>query len=499
MNIRRAYFILALVYFTSTLQAQSDVDALRLSMQYNTGNSRNIAVGNTMGSVGGDMSNMHTNPAGLGRISTTEISITPSVSIFNSSSEYINNRLEDSKLRFGLYNLSIVFGSKYKKNNASSNFGKMRFGISFNNIANFNQNFYMSGYNKHNSLTDKYFEDFLDNAETTNDLQNMFPFGASLAYATDLIYFDTGDNKIYSSLNNGNVQQEIAVQRKGGLNELAFALASTYKSKISFGATLGMPILNFTETTRHIETDKFDSSFNFNFFEQIYTYRMKGFGVNLKLGILAQPTKNIRLSLAFHTPSAIVINDNFNNTIFADYDDYTSEASSPDGTIKYNLRLPWKLITGGSYVHKYGFVSAEYELSDAGNAKYNYKNATTDTKQQETATNQTIQAKYKLFHTIKLGIEGKFDPMRVRVGFQYQTSPFDKQVVADASSQRSLIYSAGIGFRKRHFYIDVAYQFVKGRENYTPYILQYEDASLQNTAKNTFKRSVIALTLGYKF
>jgi len=496
MYPKQAYLILVFLSFAFTLRAQSDVDALRLSLQYNTGNARNLGVGNTMGSVGGDISNINTNPAGLGRISTTEFNITPAVTIFNSSSEYIGNKLEDTKLKFNLYNIGAVFGSKYGK--TDSKFGKIRFGISFNNIANLNQNFYMSGYNQHNSLVDRYYEQFLDNATTTNDLENMYPFGASLAYATDLIYFDTLDNGMYSALNNGNVQQDIIIQRKGSLNEAAFALASNYNNKISFGATIGMPILNFTETTKHKETDKFDSSFNFNFFEQTNTYKMSGVGVNLKLGILAQPTKNVRLSLAFHTPSILFIDDAFNNKIDADYNTYTADATSPDGLVEYNLRLPWKLLTGASYINKYGFVSAEYELSDAGAAKYNYKNANADIKEEQAQLNETIQDKYKLFHTIKLGVEGKFDPIRIRAGFQYQTTPFDNSVVVDANSQRNFIYSAGLGFRKKKFYADVAYQFVKGVESYTPYVLQYEDASLQNTAQNSFKRSVVALTIGFK-
>jgi hypothetical protein len=499
MYLKQAISLLVCLFFAYSVQAQSDVDALRLSLQYNTGNARNIGVGNTLGSVGGDISNIHTNPAGLGRISTTEFSLTPAVTIFNSESNYIGNNLEDTKLNFNLYNLGAVFGSKFKKQSEDNKFGKIRFGLSFNNIANLNQNFYMSGYNKHNSLIDRYYEQFSDFAETTNDLENMFPFGASLAYATDLIYFDTIDNRIYSSLNNGNVQQDIIIQRKGNLNEAAVAIASSFNNKINFGATLGMPILNFTETNKHKETDKLDSSYNFNFFEQTNTYRMSGFGVNLKLGILAQASKNLRISLAFHTPSIIFIDDAFSSKIDADYNNYTANATSPDGLVEYNLRLPWKLLTGVSYITKYGFVSAEYELSDAGAAKYKYKNANADIKEEEALLNKNINDKYKLYHTIKVGVEGKFDPIRVRAGFQYQTTPFDKNIVVDANSQRNLIYSAGLGFRKKHFYVDFAYQFVKGKESYTPYVLKYEDTSLQNTAENTFKRSIVALTVGYKF
>jgi hypothetical protein len=482
--------------------AQSDVDALRLSMQYSSGNARNMGLGNVMSSVGGDMSAIHTNPAALGRISSTEISITPAVSIFNSNSDYIGNHSEDTKLKFSLYNISAVFSRKYATGN-SGNWGNIKFGISYNNLANLNQNFFISGFNSHNSLADKYYELLDQYAFTTNDLENMFPFDASLGYHTDLVYFDDEDSRIYTSINNGNVQQDIIIQRKGYLGEFAFAVASTYNAaddkKVHIGATLGIPTVNFTEKTVHRETDTPDSSFSFNFFEQTSAYRIHGFGLNLKLGLLAELPKNLRFSFAFHTPSILFIDDAFNAGIYADYDTYTAEAESPEGVMEYNLRLPWRLQTGLSYVFKYGFAAMEYELSNAGASKFRYKDANSPMKGEEREMNQTISDKYKAFHTLKLGVEGRIDPIRIRAGVQMQTSPFDKNAVGNSQPQRNFIYSAGIGFRKNKFYTDFAYQFVKGKDSYTPYTLQNEAPEYQYTAENAFKRSVIALTLGYKF
>ena len=79
-------FTLGLLINTTNLIAQSDVDALRLGMQYSNGSARNMGLGNTMGSIGGELSSIHTNPAALGRITSSEVSLTPVVSIFNSNS-----------------------------------------------------------------------------------------------------------------------------------------------------------------------------------------------------------------------------------------------------------------------------------------------------------------------------------------------------------------------------------------------------------------------------
>jgi hypothetical protein len=45
--------------------AQTDVDALRYSTPAVQGTARNVALGNTMGTIGADISALSTNPAGI--------------------------------------------------------------------------------------------------------------------------------------------------------------------------------------------------------------------------------------------------------------------------------------------------------------------------------------------------------------------------------------------------------------------------------------------------
>ena len=52
--------------------AQTDVDALRYSTPAVQGTARNVALGNTMGTIGADISALSTNPAGIAKFSSTE-------------------------------------------------------------------------------------------------------------------------------------------------------------------------------------------------------------------------------------------------------------------------------------------------------------------------------------------------------------------------------------------------------------------------------------------
>ena len=65
-----------LVFVSASLQAQSPEDGLRLSWFAPYGTPRSNALGGAMGSLGGDLSAAHINPAGLGFYKSGELIIT---------------------------------------------------------------------------------------------------------------------------------------------------------------------------------------------------------------------------------------------------------------------------------------------------------------------------------------------------------------------------------------------------------------------------------------
>jgi hypothetical protein len=65
-----------LVFVSANLQAQSPEDGLRLSWFAPYGTPRSNALGGAMGSLGGDLSAAHINPAGLGFYKSGELLVT---------------------------------------------------------------------------------------------------------------------------------------------------------------------------------------------------------------------------------------------------------------------------------------------------------------------------------------------------------------------------------------------------------------------------------------
>ena len=104
--MRKQVFTFSLLsILVSFSYAQTDVDALRYSTPAVQGTARNVALGNTMGTIGADISALSTNPAGIAKFSSTEFILSPAIAINKSSSSYLNkthkNRVKCRKILKG--------------------------------------------------------------------------------------------------------------------------------------------------------------------------------------------------------------------------------------------------------------------------------------------------------------------------------------------------------------------------------------------------------------
>ncbi|MFN8282181.1 MAG: outer membrane protein transport protein [Chitinophagales bacterium] len=490
-----------LVLLIHKANAQTDVDALRYATPSLQGTARNIGVGNTLSTVGADISNTHNNPAGLAKFSSTEITLSPGISFYKSNSNYLENNTNASKVKFQVSNLGVVIASRNKRpgNDEDKKWNGIKVGLSFARLANYNENYFFNGYNNKNSLLNSYWEKLADRSVITNDndAKSKYPFDASIAYQLDLITIDSLGNT-FTATNNGNMQQEYSIQKTGGMDELAFGFASEYNSKFSIGASLGIPFINYTERIKLTETDTRDSAVDLNSFSNETYLKTRGVGFNVKIGMFYSPVKNLKLSLAFQTPGFFFMKDQYKTTMEADYASRSDilVGESPDGRSSYKYVQPWRLNAGASYVHKVGFVAFEYELSDAQMSKFRL--GTTDGNY-ENFLNTQIKNKYGLFHTIKAGVEFKVQKFRLRAGVQYRTSPFDKSAAPTTIKTDVLTYSGGLGYRMEHFFIDLTYVQTNTKELFVPYAIDTDFwHSEVPVVTLKIKKPAIFFTVGYK-
>jgi hypothetical protein len=93
MKLRVLFSLAVIVAATGELRAQYSEDALRFSRSQWGGTARFKAIGAQTG-VGGDLSSVGGNPAGIGFFTRSEISITPEFNGYNNSSSYLGQQTD---------------------------------------------------------------------------------------------------------------------------------------------------------------------------------------------------------------------------------------------------------------------------------------------------------------------------------------------------------------------------------------------------------------------
>lgn len=500
--------------------AQVPEDAKLFSWYPQGGTARSLAVGGAVGSLGGDISALYVNPAGLGFYRTNEFVFSPQFAFNKNASNFIHNAKDTGKNAFALGTIGVIFGEGSNKKGKSSN--AFSFGIS--QVANLNNRVFYSGTNDYSSFAETFAEEFAKSGVSTTDLLNTLsplPYTAAPAYYTYLIDIDTsnGFSQVRAAPENildggGSLQQSFLKETKGGIYELAVGGAVNNNDKWLFGGTIGIPIVDFSSTTTVTEKDA--TGYNKNGFQSFnYTdeYRSSGVGVNLKLGAIYRPAEYFRLGLALHTPSFMFLKDERTTTLNTVLEDTSGNpenfnvssllfTNNEAGVANYRHFTPWKAILSASYVFREienvkkqrGFLTADVEYVNYKGSRFGKSGSNnTGSKQYYTSLNNVIKDYYKAAFNFRVGGELKFNTFMTRLGFAYYGSPYsDKSYKAS----RTLL-SGGIGYRNKGYFIDLTYIHSITRDMDYPYRL--EDRSNPYYATLKQKTGMIAATVGWKF
>jgi hypothetical protein len=100
--------VMLLFMAATTAFAQLPEDILRYSYFRQQGTARSIAIGGAMGSLGGDISALYVNPAGLGMYKTSEIVLSPGVALNNNKAAFRGTNFNSNKrIRIGTTGLCL--------------------------------------------------------------------------------------------------------------------------------------------------------------------------------------------------------------------------------------------------------------------------------------------------------------------------------------------------------------------------------------------------------
>ncbi len=495
------YTVSALLLGTGVF-AQNLVDALRYSDYKITGTARSAAMGNAFGALGGDFTSLSINPAGLGVYRSDEFVFTLDPSRANVDASYLGHTASESKYRLSLDNLGYV-GTIRPANTGQSSLVSLNFGIGYNRLNNYKQDMLIEGYNSQESMIDtiiaktngiNYNDLFYEN----NPYENV-DWDSEMAWQTYLIEPD-GESKnqyVARGLYEGEkVDQRKTVSKEGYINEYLFSFAANFNHKFYLGATIGIHDLNYEESSIHTEYNLSDLSQktvyldNFSYYQNLKT---TGTGYNFKIGAIFKPINEIRLGIAFHSPTFYDLNDRYDYSIVSQTDQGLSQENSPHGEYDYHLETPFRTIFSAAYViAKKGLISIDYELVDYSTAKL--KNGAGN--YHFTDENNDIKEAYKSVGNLHIGGEYRItNAFSLRAGYENYPSAYESYAFGADQKNKNADYSAvsaGFGYNQGNFFADMAYKHQMMKEYGTLY-------AGSDFAKYKIKNDNVIFTLGFKF
>jgi len=522
--MKRIFFVLTLIVSCSSLFAQEPADALRYSWYAPGGSARQQAVGGAMASLGGDISSIYVNPAGLGFYKTGDFVLSPGFNLSNNKSTYYGRTEKDKKNSFSFGTSGLVIAGPSDPDRKGRT-GSGAFALAINRTANFNSRVLYRGLNTQSSYSQKFLEELKNNNVTTDAAASDYPFGSSLAINT--FWIDTANgwnagNKTFKSLatpllGTGGLLQEQQITNSGGITELALAFAGNKRDKLYWGVTMGIPLLNYSKESVFTEADPTNNTANnFDFASITENLNTKGTGFNLKAGLIYKPVEYVRLGLAIHTPTFYHLTDRYNASVTTNTESYQGSytqssdlfTDGQDGSFSYWMMSPYRVMISGSYVlreiedvrKQKGFLTADIEYvnykassytSDPGDGGLgNNNNSAAD--EYFKSLNKAIDNNYKGALNFKVGGELKFTTLMTRLGFAYYGNPYKD--LAGAKGNR-LLLSGGLGYRNKGMYIDLTYVHNMTKDVNYAYRLQnspFAPANIKSTTGNAI------LTVGFK-
>lgn len=540
--------------------AQGAIDALRLTQPDLRGTARFMSMGGAFGALGGDLTTLSQNPAGIGVYRSHELGFTLNLDAQNASSESQGFKTSTDQTKFYLNNIGGVLTIKLNSDVAPN----LNFGFTYNKTKSYNRSYkgnlgklsnsmtnWMAGVSNANGVTEADVSGEYFNPYYPDDGGPTAPWISTLAYQSWLINpigdpnhptwegqwgsprYDSS-NQLVDPGTSGTA--EYIVNESGSEDSFNIAFGGNFGNIVYWGMDFDITNLIFGRDTYYaeyldnayvmsdqgIEPTTSDWSLRNH-------YNVSGTGFAYKLGLIIRPIQELRLGFAFHTPTYYSLNQEFYATTATQYNgeavnDHDTNDGYP-GSSSFRFRTPWKIIVSAAGVIGTKFIiSADYEwaqyskmhFSDVPGYDYYWDYSLIDNGNSfdDDGTNQNISRYFKNTSTFRVGAEYRVTPkFSVRVGYSNVSSPVKEsakrgdEVIWTSGTDGAYTFpnstnyiTAGLGYRFGGFYADLAYVYKHTSATYHAFTDDPSDASIPSPkAKLGLTQNQVVLSLGYKF
>ncbi|MEO6151263.1 MAG: hypothetical protein ABIN95_00320 [Mucilaginibacter sp.] len=515
MKIKYILTVIATVAFTNGVFAQYSQDAIIFSNTDNGSTSRVKALGGAGVAVGGDLSSININPAGLGFFTKSEFSFTPEFNSGKTTANYYGTSIKTNKSTGALSNASIVLYTQLatpRGADKTKGWLSLNFGASYSRTSNYNYsaNIQGQGDGSGSSIADWYSE-MGQNSNYASGNQPTFPdnsleaFGyfQGLTSKGSLVQDGGGNYYDISPTTAVNPAQQVNILRKGGQSQFDLSMGSNYSNKLYLGFGIGITSISYDYSSVFSEGGLIDDpnntqnpnpdngkAYTTNF---IASQSTRGTGFNAKFGAIYKPTNAVRLGATITTPTWYQIDDIYSEDVETKIGSGQFQSDGNTYNTRYEIRSPFKASAGiAIFAGSHGFITGDVEYVDY--ASTNLRSDEYDV----TDDNLDIKYRYKSTLNIRAGAEARINSnVFLRGGYSIQGSP-QKELQSSVKT-----VSGGIGYRVGSYYIDATYSQSTGNYFYAPYLLS-NNYIANNNVTNPYadvKRQYnnVFVTFGYRF
>jgi len=333
----------------------------------NNGTARYNAMGGAFGALGGDISGVDINPAGLAVFKKTQFS--GSLGVFNNdiTTNFYDNTLQtnDSNLDLTQFGGVLVF-------NGSRHIGarKVAVGFNYSRSKDFGSSWSTSGSSGFAPITDFYDPDLL------------YPNAEEQTFRN----FTSGSN-----------------------DKLVITFASQPNDKLYIGASVTTHNLDFYQSTvaEEFNSDNDGNTFDVNAAEEL---AIVGNGVAFNVGLIAKPSQEVRLGVAYQSPTWYELSEESvvqEDQLFFNGQLDPSNGSATRSVFDYRLTTPSRLTGSFAYLFgKEGLISFDYTYKNFKNIQLRPENEFID-------ENQNFVNDLKATSQFKVGAEWRIYLKRV--------------------------------------------------------------------------------------
>ncbi len=456
-------------------------------VNFGFGTARSMGMAGAFASLGGDVSSMGINPAGLGMYRHNEVTITPIMGFqrsANSAADWGDNK----QSRFALSNIGAVF-NVYES--GRTGLVSVSVGIGYNRVADFN---YRYGFTSESGVSSSPYRSINDAFVRQLGQSGIFPDkNGTLNYDYDIAYFwggalayngymlDTDEDELgryWTTADrigaNAGVGHTAQIDSRGSIGEYDIAVGCNFDSKFYLGATIGLQAVDWKRQLYYGEDYIYNGATPVDsqgtplqtpakWMDYNQAIDVSGTGVNFKLGFIWRPIPALRVGAAVHTPTFYSLKRSYQAYAATNFNPNgdTTPPLDDDGDNTWDFVSPTRLMFGLSYtIGRFAIISADYERDWYNGMRV--KNIPSGFDLTEADYRSEFTANFKGSNTLRLGVEVKPVPMlALRAGYGSAGSMLrnDKDLYYNSPlTYKSTCYSGGLGLAFGGLNVDLTYQ-----------------------------------------